>query len=383
MPKCCSCSSSGVCKACSCTRGRRRCLDCVPSRYGRCANITLPGSQSTPGGETGNAPLSVSSTRSSSSKSLSSSSSSSSASSSLSSACLPASSQRRSSVTGAGAASISRTQGSDRAPRPGAEGKATTPAAPNTSARALATPAPSGKAQHSAPRHDQRTPTTGRVQLPEFKPSSATNFSWGLHTGAHFAHAIECAYAEIVHWRRNTFMTPSGKVGKDFVRELTSLFTAYAQGSALESVALTAIMVACATLLQKPHPSSKCKDHVRALECRLSAWRNGDIDGLMREGRTMQTHLRSLRFHTAQGEDEHNARVFSRLMLKGKTHAALRVLSENPCAGLLSQDDQVDGQTVFDILQSKHPSAAEVDRAALITLDSKQPEVHPVFFSNA
>ena len=283
-------------------------------------------------------------------------------------------------MTGAGAASISRTQGSDRAPRPGAEGKATTPAAPNTSARALATPAPSGKAQHSTPRHDQRTPTTGRVQLPEFKPSSATNFSWGLHTGAHFAHAIECAYAEIVHWRRNTFMTPSGKVGKDFVRELTSLFTAYAQGSALESVALTAIMVACATLLQKPHPSSKCKDHVRALERRLSAWRNGDIDGLMREGRTIQTHLRSHRFHTTQGEDEHNARVFSRLMLQGKTHAALRVLSENPCAGLLSQDDQVDGQTVFDILQSKHPSAAEVDRAALITLDSEPPEVHPVFF---
>ena len=175
-------------------------------------------------------------------------------------------------------------------------------------------------------------------------------------------------------------MTPSGKVGKDFVRELTSLFTAYAQGSALESVALTAIMVACATLLQKPHPSSKCKDHVRALERRLSAWRNGDIDGLMREGRTIQTHLRSHRFHTTQGEDEHNARVFSRLMLQGKTHAALRVLSENPCAGLLSQDDQVDGQTVFDILQSKHPSAAEVDRAALITLDSEPPEVHPVFF---
>ena len=43
MPKCCSCSSSGVCKACSCARGRRLCRDCAPSRYSRCANIALPG----------------------------------------------------------------------------------------------------------------------------------------------------------------------------------------------------------------------------------------------------------------------------------------------------------------------------------------------------
>ena len=175
-------------------------------------------------------------------------------------------------------------------------------------------------------------------------------------------------------------MVPSGKAGKDFVRELTSLFSAYAQGSALESVALTAIMVACATLLQKPHPASKCKDHVSALERRLSAWRNGDIDGLMREGRTIQTHLKSRRSCTTQAEDEHNARVFSKLMFQGKTHAALRVISENSCAGLFSLDDQVDGKTVFDILQSKHPPAGEVDLAALITLDFEPPKVHPVLF---
>ena len=217
--------------------------------------------------------------------------------------------------------------------------------------------------------------------LPEFTPSCSTNFSWGSHTGADFAHAIDCAYAEIVHWRRNVFLVPSGKAGKEFIRELTSLFSAYAQGSAVESVALTAIMVACATLLQKPHPASKCSDHVSALERRLSAWRNGDVDGLMREGRTIQTHLQSRPFNTAQSQ-ERNSRVFAKLMLEGKTHAALRLLAEKPCAGLLNVDDHVDGQeqTVLDILLSKHPAAGEVDKAALITTDHEPPEVHPVLF---
>ena len=67
-------------------------------------------------------------------------------------------------------------------------------------------------------------------------------------------------------------------------------------------------------------------------------------------------------------------------MFAGKTHAALRVLSENPCAGLLSVDDQVDGQTVLDVLQSKHPPAGKVDPSVLISPGVQPPEIHPVFF---
>ena len=86
----------------------------------------------------------------------------------------------------------------------------------------------------------------------------------------------------------NIFMLPSGKVGKEFIRVLTSLFTAYHQGSALESVALEAVMVACVLLLKKPHSKSKSKDHVRTLERRLRAWHGGEIERLMKEGRTLQ-----------------------------------------------------------------------------------------------
>ena len=41
------------------------------------------------------------------------------------------------------------------------------------------------------------------------------------------------------------------KLEKLFVREMTALFNAYAQGSALEVVALTAAMVACALFFTK------------------------------------------------------------------------------------------------------------------------------------
>ena len=121
---------------------------------------------------------------------------------------------------------------------------------------------------------------------------------------------------------------PSGSVGKQFIKELTRLFDAYSQRrSALESVALEAIRVACILLLQNPHTTSKCRDHVIALNRRMKAWQEGDIDELLREGRTMQHHLgHTKRKLDLDGEDEdgHTARVFSNLVFEGKIHSALR-----------------------------------------------------------
>jgi len=105
--------------------------------------------------------------------------------------------------------------------------------------------------------------------LPSYRESSAADFTWGDMNGLDFVDAIHCAYCEIVHWRRNVFLVPSGATGKEFVKELTRLFNAYAQASALESVALEAIMVASCLLLQKPYALSKTKDHTAALKRRL------------------------------------------------------------------------------------------------------------------
>ena len=372
-PKCCSCSSSGVCKACSCARGRRRCLDCAPSKYSRCANIALPGSQerqlqstststrpvtahnrAIPMSSVSSIPSipsscsSFSSSRSSVLASSSSLSSSSLSSSSSSTSCRSSATKRNDSMAGSGekgvgnmhppaaraasreaagaatasakqrdaisatAAAVGNTEQPVRFDQVGNQVQSNTQSDvgadsgqcsflwPSSSSRQLNTaelqsgadtaPAKQRDAVSADPtiaaignahrplsspeevRSDRRA-TIG--QLLEYKPSLTTNFRWGRLTGTEFAHVIQCAYSEIAHWRRNTFMVPSGKAGKQFVQELTALFNAYAQGSALESVALTSVMVACALLLQKPHPTSKCWDHVTALERQLSAWRDG------------------------------------------------------------------------------------------------------------
>ena len=190
------------------------------------------------------------------------------------------------------------------------------------------------------------------------------------------------SYAEAVHWRRNVFLVTSGKTGKQFVREVTNLLLAFAQGTAMESIAIHSAMLACALLLQRPHTASKIRDHVEALERRLRAWRKGDIQGFMMECRTIQQHLKPIRKGDFQ-ESEQNARIFSKLVLEGKVHSAMRFLSEKQGGGVLDLDDCVDDhgrRTVLDLLEEKHPTARPADADALITTTEAPPEVHPILF---
>lgn len=59
----------------------------------------------------------------------------------------------------------------------------------------------------------------------------------------------------------------------------------------MEVVALKAIPVMCATLLQRLHSRSKHKDHKSCLTRRLTLWKEGDILSLLEEGRTLQSRL--------------------------------------------------------------------------------------------
>ena len=69
------------------------------------------------------------------------------------------------------------------------------------------------------------------------------------------------------------------------------MFRAYADGSALEGIAMTAAMVMPALLLQKAHPRSKAKDDVLSLERRLNLWSNGNVKELLDEAHTIQRRL--------------------------------------------------------------------------------------------
>ena len=142
--------------------------------------------------------------------------------------------------------------------------------------------------------------------------------------------SILSAYEEVVHWRRNLFLVPSGSTGKSFVRELARLIRTLAEDSALAPVAMTAITTMPHLLLPKPTPKSRSKDHVLHLDRRLIMWRAGNIEGLMEESRAIQVRLVN---QHSRNESDRMAAKFAKLMFQGRTRAAMRLLDEAQAGG--------------------------------------------------
>ena len=66
-------------------------------------------------------------------------------------------------------------------------------------------------------------------------------------------------------------------------------------------------------------------------------------------------------------------------MFEGNTKAAICLLNNNPQAGTLRLDDQVEpNRTVRDVLKDKHPLGQPVFPDVFI--DSDPPEIQPVLF---
>ena len=134
---------------------------------------------------------------------------------------------------------------------------------------------------------------------------------WGTLSGEEFSHAVRSADVEIAHWGRKVFSVPSGKAGKRFVRAITTLLSSYAQATAMESVAMDAVMVASTLLLQKKNTNSDSKEHAKGLERRPIAWCAGDINGLMTGGRTIQGQLNQFVSMKSAKEKENMSPILS------------------------------------------------------------------------
>ena len=67
-----------------------------------------------------------------------------------------------------------------------------------------------------------------RVTLPDFVRLQNPDFSWDSLEGPEVTRLIDEAHEHIKIWKRNLFLVPSGKAGKDFITELTHLLRAYA-----------------------------------------------------------------------------------------------------------------------------------------------------------
>ena len=126
--------------------------------------------------------------------------------------------------------------------------------------------------------------------------------------------------------------------------------------------ALKAAMVMPILLLQKPHASSKAREHANCLHRRLQAWQDGDINSLIIEGRTIQHCLKQNNNRYMNSDiEQQTARRFAKLMTNGKVRAAMRLLSDKEKGTPLLLDTQLatDGlqppTTVRDELLKKHP----------------------------
>ena len=244
----------------------------------------------------------------------------------------------------------------------------------------------SGTSQSTlAPTTDPQQPWNGEapdLELPTFPTTSTPVFTWGVHSAADFNHALEATYSEVVHWRKNSFSVPTGKAGKEFVRELSTLFSAFATASSMESIALRAATVMPILLLQKPHRTSKAKEHTACLERRLKIWKEGNLNDLVLEGRAIQHRLPK---STSPAAKQNLSRSFANLMFAGKTKAALDLLSSAEKGGVLHLADPSDpnapgSPSVRDVLNSKHPPGQRAYAEYILPSDPQV--VHPVVFDS-
>ena len=113
----------------------------------------------------------------------------------------------------------------------------------------------------------------------------------------------------------------------------------------MQHIALKAAIVLLATALQKPSMKSKAKIHQECLAKSLALWKEGEIDSLLREGRSIQKRL----VKTKRTEPPNKAKIFAKLVMEGQVNSALRYLSENECGGVLPLTVDVMGQ-----LKDKH-----------------------------
>lgn len=176
---------------------------------------------------------------------------------------------------------------------------------------------------------------------------------------------ISSTYNEVLHWKPNLFMLPSGQQGKRFINELARLFHAFNQQSPLEAIAIKTAMCMPALLLQKPSPKSRTRNHIDSLRRRLDLWENRDFAILLKEGKTIQRRLVERQNHSS-GNSSNITRTFTRLMNCGQTKKAIQLLSRTPSKGVLGLDNKIEDKTVREILKEKHPDSKPVSPEALV-----------------
>jgi len=97
----------------------------------------------------------------------------------------------------------------------------------------------------------------------------------------------------------------------------------------------------------------------------MKLWREGNLTDLVAEGRTIQSRLRG---HLPKPSEVYIVSNFTKLMLEGKTKAALQLVSGHQRGRVLNPSDIVDPDSnccVRDVLLAKHPPSCSASVSKL------------------
>lgn len=187
--------------------------------------------------------------------------------------------------------------------------------------------------------------------LPGYVKCKAKSFTWGVYSAIEMTTKINAAYERIVFWKKNLLKLPTCSAAKLVVAEMTRLLNEWNDCGRLEHVAMRALMIMPALLMQKPSKKSKTKDHIKYLEDRFCKWKDGDIDVLLREGESIQSNLVFTSNRKKGGDDVMKQnKLFSKHALQGNNSIALRILEDSDGGGVLE-----DTPETLQLLKEKHP----------------------------
>ena len=183
------------------------------------------------------------------------------------------------------------------------------------------------------------------------------NFLYHDMTGETFVNLINDLYEEIVTWKKNMFKLPTGNAAKSFIKELTIWLERFNCKTAHHSIAIKVYMILPVLMLQKPSKTSKAKEHCKKLEHRLAAWKDGRIDEIIQECRTIQNKFST---NERPKKQDDKAKIFAKLVFQGKINAAMKFLTEND-VGVHQVDDKI-----LQALQEKHPQPSSLTPDVLL-----------------
>ena len=183
MVQCCRCNRTGLCRGCACVKAGRRCINCLPSKRGSCANTSVPPQPP---------PLTP-----------------------------PVTAQKRCRTD------ADLTVLASNSPFPSTCCVPSIPMVSNSAVtNAQDTPTAQLGASNSCPPSLEKdscvstvsaSPSTSILDIPAYHAAADITFSWSDLDLTSFCQSLKEAYAEIVHWKKNLFKVPLGNVGKSFV----------------------------------------------------------------------------------------------------------------------------------------------------------------------